>query len=249
MTTLAEVMLDLAGKISRVERGTATGGTTSTLIDTSLVQPASFFRGGTFWCLSGDNSGVIDTIISHSLNTLTLATTQTKVYAAGNRYAVSDLKFPRRDLKKAVLDVLMETDVPSIDTSMTAASGEATLSTGVGNVKRVLVDGAINNYWREIGGKLIFDYAVEGGLEVWYVAKHAEITETESINTAIDTRWLVWAAAEVAWSDYIKLHEKDRPIAIDFLNKATQQAALYKTNASKRLILSRDVHYKYWSGS
>ena len=47
MTTLADVMLDVAEILGGVRVGTATGGSTTTLVDTSRTEPAEYWQDGT----------------------------------------------------------------------------------------------------------------------------------------------------------------------------------------------------------
>ena len=44
MTTLAETMLNAAELVSNVRRGTATGGSTSTLVDAGMDEQAEYWK-------------------------------------------------------------------------------------------------------------------------------------------------------------------------------------------------------------
>lgn len=243
MTTLIQAMLEAAKVVSDVYEGTATGGSTTTLIDTAMRLPSEYFTGGTLWF--GSNCVVIDT---HNEHTFRFATV-TSGAAAGTAYSASTDMFGKAYLKSAVLHVLTNHDILQVNSAMTAAQ-EVTLASGVYNVKRVVIDDVTSYQWREMGGKLIFDSDPTGAtsLDVWYEAPHATIAESGTINTAIDLNWLKWAAAEHLWRQYIQATHKDNPVATDMLNEAKQEAEKCRIQARRfgqRLV--RDPKHASWA--
>jgi hypothetical protein len=252
-----EAMLDAARLLGFVHEGVATGGTVSTLKDSSLQDPAETFAGGTLWLLSGDNAGVTLDVLQHgSGGTLTFET-QAKAVVAGVVYAVSVHKAPRWLLMQAVNAVLTEKEVALYNDNLTVVSGqeEYTLPAGVSNVKRVEVATNTaapyaykrNMYWDEQNGSLIFDknHLPSGAglkIRIWYIAVHPFLTLTGEINPAVDLKWLRYSTVVYWWRNVLEKVGKDEPMATDLINEAKQLVAQY----NNRPLMSRDVHYGRW---
>ncbi|NMC80190.1 MAG: hypothetical protein GYA59_12575 [Chloroflexi bacterium] len=233
MTTLAEMMLETARVVGNVFESTATGGSTTTLVDTRLQAEADFYRDGTLWVLDGDNAGLCDVVTSFLENTLTIESTLTDAIVAGNSYAVADGKFPKRMLKQAILASLTKEKVMKINSSLsvTADTEDYALPTGVSDVRRVEVattaSGSyeINYFWREMDGRLYFMKGKEPKtagrtIRLYYAALHGTIGDSDAINDAIDLNLLKWRGVVHLYRNYMQRMYKDEPQIIDLLNEA-----------------------------
>lgn len=233
MTTLIGAMLETARLMGVVTEGTATGGSTTTLVDTGLDHPAGYFEGGTLWALSGNNSGLCQKVTSFMEGTLTFGTTLSTPIASGDNYAVATPEFPKYKLKQAVLHVLRFSPILKTDdtTVVTADTEEYALPTGVSNIKRIEAaaeSSAPYNFvplysWRERNGKVIFNPAPSNTgniLRIWYEGAHGEIAESGTILDSVDINWLKWSAAAFLYRDSITRIKKDDPVRVDLLNEA-----------------------------
>jgi len=253
MTTLIEAMLETARLMGVVKEGTATGGSTTTLIDTSLDDPAEYFTKGTIFVLSGTYSGTCDVIKMFNEGTFTLTTTLAGAISAGNTYAAAQPEYPKHKLKQAVLSALRFAPILKTSDSLTvtADTEEYSLPSGVSNVKRVEVAASSsspygfvpNLFWKEWNAKLIFDKGKEPTstgyiIRLWYEGAHGEIAESGSILSSIDMNWLKWSAAAFLYRDQIKKIQKDNPTDIDLLNEAKTLEAEAKRNAVRYELMS-----------
>lgn len=264
MTTLVDVMLEVARIVDLVREGTATDGSTTQLTDSNIDEPNDSYRGGTLWLLSGDNDGACEVIKSHGEGgVLTLKNTLSNAIAAGVSYAVAGRKFPKHVLKQAVQMVLRETDIMGKDETLevTADTQVYTLPTGVYDVRRVEVqtnesepyDYRINQHWREQNGSIYFDPTFEpitAGMTIrlWYAKPHGEIAESGSIDNALDIQYLKWAAAVQVLRRKIQEIKRDNPTDIDMLNEAKSLEESARNRMSKYSIrlMNRDAHLARW---
>ena len=261
MSTLAELMLDVARLMGTVREGTATDGSETTLIDTLLDEPADYFTKGTLWLLSGDNAGLCAVVNTFSENTISLADTLTAAIAAGNEYAVATPEFPKHKLKQAVLSALKHNPVLLTDDNLivTANTKEYELPEGVSDIRRVEVATEAsapysftpNMTWREWDRKLVFDKEpTDTGkiIRLWYEGAHGEIAENADILPSVDVEWLKWMAVVFLYRDMITRINKDNPTDLDLLNEAKIQEAEAKRNANKHALRSmpRDPKVTIW---
>lgn len=251
MYTQAQLMLEACRLVTVVYDGTATGGTTSTLLDTNQTDKQGTYNGGTLWVLSGTNAGKCLEVKTQAVGAFTLKDTLTATIAAGNTYAVAEgTFFPKWLLKQAVNHVLKTTDVLNINTTHSASAGECTL-TSISDIRRVLVDGEINYHWEERGGKIIFDDENKSGdLTLYYMAPSGDLaTEQTEIPGEIDPNYVIWAAAEYLWRNYIHRKVNDRS-KYSLAMKAEAQANAQTAAQMKRkyaLDMPRDPRYSRWS--
>lgn len=236
MTTLASVMLEVAKLVTPVFEGVATGGSTTTLIDTGLSMPAGHYNNGTVWMTSGTNSGDVIVIKTHGNNTLTLNETLTAAIVATDKYAVCDQTFSKPKLKQAVKMVLSGLEIPTKNTSHTASSGSITLSS-ISNVKRVLLDDVENYHWKEVGGKILFDDpdAESTDVDIYYMAAHSDLDDGGTVDAQVNLEWLKWAAAVNLWRSYLQEHHNDDPMATGFLNEALKKETELSNTAKESM--------------
>jgi hypothetical protein len=249
MTTLAQAMLEAARFVGIVHEGTATGGSTTTLVDTALSFGSGYFNGGTLWVLSGDNAGVCTPVVSQHANGTITISTQASACDSGNRYALATDKFTKAMLQQAVNYVLRRLDVTDIDTAHSASDGVATLS-GISNVRRVYTvdgDSKIRNFhWKEIDGKIVFDdSSLAETLEIWYVKSHGELSsDSGEIADDVHLDCLIASAAVYLWRNYLQKHKKDDPTALDMLNEAKTLEATARRYVIRPV--GKDPHWARW---
>lgn len=178
MTTLASVTLDVARELPgwAVVEGEATGGSTTTLVDTNypwLVDgtnpPADdYYNGGTIWFMSGSNINLsaIITDWTKSSKTFTFGTLANAI-VAGVAYAAAPKDWPLFILRQRVnLALARIGNVDQRNSTLTTVTNQQsyTLPVGVSNVRRVEVARStsapygfmVHHQWREIGGAVEF---------------------------------------------------------------------------------------------
>lgn len=237
MTTLADVMLDVAEILGGVRVGTATGGTTVTLVDTNRNEPAEYWLDGTLFLLSGTYAGVASRISAYSENTITVPTTVGGAIVAGVLYAVAPPKYSFDQMQIAIqraLDEMGESVLTDATLVVLASTNSYTLPTGVSNLMRVEVATSSDTpygyqpsyYWEENGGSLYFEpnkAPSTAGMKIrlWYRGAHAAVTLYSTvISPNVNQEWLKWMAAVNVYRDTISQTGKDDPVIIELLNQS-----------------------------
>lgn len=213
MTTVYDVSLKVAKEVMDVIESTATGGSTTTLADTTLLAllPNDHFNNGRLWIKSGTHASKVFIVSDFATATgVVTFPSVTGAIVAGVRFAIARNTYPWDQILSAIQRALDSTWVTDeITLTGDGESLEYTLPTGVYNVKGVeLEDVSITNsgrkistHWKEtIDGTLRFDYgyAPRADIEiiVSYRTPHAEIADyTTVINNEIDLEWLKYKAA------------------------------------------------------
>lgn len=205
--TLYEIMREVARNLADVREGTATGGSTTTLIDTLLVgEPDDHFNNGLIFLDLA--TPVIKQISDYAgtTSTFTWVGATSPAVAAAVKYCALTSEFNIESLKNAVNQAMRNEigKVMMIDetTTVVAEQIEYDLPTGVTDIRRIetgdSTDGwTIHRGWREEGAHLQFinDIPTEGSIKIHYAAVPAELTAlTDAINTGIDRQYLVAAA-------------------------------------------------------
>lgn len=127
--TLFDCTLELARILDNVYEGTATGGGTTTIIDTvERTEAADYWNGGTAWITydaggagaapQGEYGYISDFELSS--NTITLRSALTAAVATGDRYALCKKKYPLYLLIQKVNEtfgVIEKTDITSLTTA------------------------------------------------------------------------------------------------------------------------------------
>lgn len=210
MITLATITRQIASQAMLLTRGEATGGSTTTLVDTTnLTHPKGTFDKGVLWITGGDNAGVVVEVTKFMSNTLTFDALSNAV-AAGDTYVVAKPFISWEEMRRAVNDALEDFLVETENNGNLTGDGETlefTLPTGVYNVTGVRFrdpDDAEPRYksshWQEIGSKLRFDngYPPTDGYELYltYHVPHSELTAyDDEINREVNPVWLKRRAA------------------------------------------------------
>jgi len=242
MTTLFQVLLDVARTCGVLVSGTATGGSTTTLVDTNRLEQDDYFKGGTLFFRSGTgliNTSAKVTAYTQSSGTFTFAT-QTAP-SAGVLYSASNQS--RDTLVQAVNLALTHMGVytaldETLDLTLNAL--EYTLPAGVSNVVRVeapiqydpttttaLAYDKIYQ-WQEIGGQLHLKYPITGAygepLRIHYNRYHAEVNlDADVVSDLFNRQRLMWTAA------YFFEYER-----MQFTGNADQKETMLMQTASLR---------------
>jgi hypothetical protein len=166
MTTLAEIVLKVAREVTDVMDGAATSGATTSLTDiTNLIQPNQYWDRGTLFIKSGTHTGKALPILGYASSKVTFTSLGLVPVAVNDRYALMRGVYPWNQIVTAIVQALDSTHVTGTDATLTGDGStlEFTIPTGVYNIKRVefIRDSAerlVSNHWREVSGKLRFDY-------------------------------------------------------------------------------------------
>ncbi len=264
MTTLAQALLQTAYCLKSLRNSLATGGSTTTLIDSLMVEPDQFFNNGTLFFLSGVLIGKSVVITDWDETTKTfLFATQTNAVAAGVRYAVAESRYPREAMVQAINQALGELGplLQRNEALLTVVDqAEYTLPAGVSDVKRVQFANettapyqweAPHHWWMEWNGKLIFDESHlpdENDLliRVWYEAKHADVyLDADVISDAIHINRLAWTAAWLAALNRTGLAENSEPHAKEVAGIANQMRIMQARHPIYSM--PRDPRWAEWA--
>ena len=131
-TTLFDLTYQLAREITTVREGTASNGSTTTIVDAVRTEPDDYWNKGVAWIIydgggsaaapEGEFSIVSD--FDQTSYTITLNTTLTAAVANTDRYAISNRMFPldilRQSVNRALFDMgkVPTTDITTIDTAV-----------------------------------------------------------------------------------------------------------------------------------
>lgn len=221
MTDLTTAVLATARRLMDVFERQATGGSATTLIDTSfpsrsgIVPEDDWFNGGTIHHLSGSRTGwSVITDWVKSTTTFTVATGT--AVAATNRYAAYKGTYSLDILISAINQALQRMPaVPDEDTSLTttALQESYTLPAGVYDVREVLIEQFdtdpkykvdVRPWMDELDGTLKFKPGREwqwtgDTIHLWYYTKHTDLTAaTDTISNYLALEWLSMEAAIIA---------------------------------------------------
>lgn len=266
MTTLAEATLDLARVIYAVLESTATGGSTTTLVDSSLaaVYSDDHWNQGTIWFLSGALAGKTAVITDYtgSTGTFTFAT-QTSAVANGISYAVISKFYPRYVLRQAINRVIQSVGMlPATDETLVSVADQEvyTLPAGVSNVKRVYVSYETEEpynwlrslHWEEINGELIFDTYAQPNEDdlpiklVYMVQQDTLDADTDTIDDQIHIDRLTWAAAVHAlrWK-LPKIDDEDQSFTVQLQHAQAMDLAMQRKHKIPKI--TRDPRLAGWS--
>jgi hypothetical protein len=246
MATLIEAALRVTQKLHDVYYGTATGGTTTTLVDTLCTEQQGYFNNGVMWLTSGSNIGEWVEIVSFGNGTFTFKSAVTPSIALGDKYAVIPDDLSRNLLRNVINEACKS--VSKIYTSdstlvVVANQEEYTLPTGVSDVRRVEVaenatspySYGVNAYWKENGGKLYFhpnhipDQTAGNKIRLWYATIHPDLDDTSTLYWQVDD--ILWLAIiYVLQHDYIA-HGEDHKWVVEMNRKAEEE----QEKANRRL--------------
>ena len=193
-----------------IRQSTATGGTTTTLVDTvGLIQPNDHWLGGTLWILSGGYAGTVKKITDSALsgNSITFSAL-TSAISAGIDYVVLGPDVTYANLVMAINQALREITVEHVDKTLVGVNGtyEYTLPTDVTRVVGVDLYRSDTLYksthWSETEeGKIKFDrgYSPCDDDAIWlhYLETHGDLeTDAEEVEDLLELPVLMQLATE-----------------------------------------------------
>jgi len=245
MATLIEAALRVIKRIAPVYYGTATGGSTTTLIDTLNTEQQGFYDNGIIWLLTGSNPGEWVDILSFGNGTFTFKSAVTPTIAAGDKYACITSDWERKDLRSAVNEAcksISKTFASDATLTVVANQEEYTLPSGVSDVRRIEVaenttspySYVTNPYWNEVAGKIYFhpdhvpDAAAGNKIRLWYAKEHADLDDTTSLYWSIDD--MQWAAVI-----YLLQQKNTKSMDDDWVKDLYDKAQIENAIAMRRL--------------
>ena len=212
--TLFDIVLGTMDELGLVVYGTATGGATTTLIDTSLTgKKDDTYKGGTAF-LTYDKAGLLaapegefSEVSAYTDSTGTLATVWTAAPVAGDFYALAMPDWTLDEMIGLVNRALVRMGpVPQEDTSLTAAANttEYTLPAATrGGLRRVYVDlysttsdtrpQELTDWRAPTGSTVIFrSQPSTGALTLIYMAPHAAMdVYTDTLSNYVPLRRII----------------------------------------------------------
>lgn len=262
MPTTADVLLRTAELLRGLRYGIATGGSTTTLVDSLMAEPDDYFDGGTIWFLSGANAGKSAVLTDYDLATHTFTfAAQSAACAATNRYAVMDANYPREALVAALnTALLMIGPVDMVDDTLfvVADQEEYTLPSGMNNIKRVQAAGSLTapyqwgtplRHWYEKNGTLYIDaFSVPGlttNAQIRLIGEkyHPRVwADTDSVTEAVRLENIAVEAAYYAAltrSGYNENSSDDTKSTLDRLEKLRAMNPVYVCRMSKDPTLAK----------
>jgi hypothetical protein len=260
MPTLFDALLKTQELLKELHQGTATGGSTTTLVDTTLDAPTAIFNGGTLFVLTGDNAGkCLSVVYDGTTKTFTFAE-QTEPVAEGDLYAVASPHYTRTDLLQAIRQALEDIGTfTQIDDTLTADEDleEYDLPDGVLHVVRVQVAAnatephgwkTVRN-WRQVGTKLIFDAPLTADgmpMRVYHNARHPALEDdTDSIDPMLNLMRLAWTAAYYAAFLRSRNVQNQEPHTAELVKLADEKRFEMQARYPVMKLL-RDVRFSQW---
>lgn len=249
MTILFDVLLRVARQVTEdVWESTATGGSATTLVDSSAnVEADDFWNGGTLFFKSGStgriNTTAVITDFTKLTGTFTVATGV--ALATGNTYLALTPAIPLANLIRAVNNALKKQTLITEDetTDIVASQYDYSLPAGVSNVLAVYfgndTDGwERSNTWGERNGELTF-YAYEPGtaddhIRILYWGNHGEVgASSDTINAQINVDLLVFDALAELWGQRA-MRSDENPRAKDRQAFFYQEAEKLRNRKAKK---------------
>jgi hypothetical protein len=223
--TLFDLTYELARALGVVNEGTATGGSTSTLVDTvELSQDDDFWNGGTVWVTydaggagaapQGEYSVVSD--FTASSDTASLRSTLTAAIAANDRYAIARKRYPLNLLISKINETLITIPIEKTDTAtvtIAESQTEYSLPADVWDLKQVWMaanEDADDNAWQQLNdwrvqksatgtaNKLVLgrQFATDVVLKLVYLTYHQTLrAATDKLDDTIHADRVIYNAA------------------------------------------------------
>lgn len=223
--TLFDLTYQLAVALGAISEGTATNGSTTTVVDTvRLTQDDDFWNGGSLWLLydagglgaapQGEYRVVTDFVAS--TDTATLESALSAAIGAGDKYAIARTRYPLQILIQKVNEALVGVKIEKVDTSTITIATEQTeysLPSDVLELKEVWIstgDDTDDNGWQRIydfhvlksatgtANKIAFDrqFSTDTSIRLVYTAYHTTlISASDKLDDSIHINRVVYNAA------------------------------------------------------
>lgn len=251
--TFYELIRSVAKQLMEARAGIATGGSTTTLIDTNLDAPNDYYNGGLLFV--DHTVPVINKITDWASATFTFTFPTSTAVAAGIKYTVVNERFPLDVIKNAINQCLIE-DVGMImmvDETITAVDDQEmyTLPANVSDVRRVEIGTEdetwkTNYCWQEELGKLRFlnDKPATGDtIRVHYATSHAELIDLDdTLDDRLNIDMIIHAACIHALQWRITKVRENEPGLKDKLAFHEMKAAFAKSRMGSWLLNRDPIH-------
>lgn len=238
----AEYILHAARIVTSVYDGAITSGSGNTFVDEECTERIDTFKDGTVVFTSGSAKWEVRKIEQHSNGTFVYSGSAANI-APNDTYSAIYPEFSTNELITTCRTAISNVFIPKLS-EQEIVNGECTLSEGVSNVKRVIIDDLINYHWEERDKKLYFDNkSLNTKCKVWYLSSITPNNTTEEIEAYIDKHYIGWAAAALLWRNKIQRIRKDNPVSVEMLNeaKANEIEAYQRMSRYAPAILTRDA--------
>jgi hypothetical protein len=264
--TLFSITYELAKILGNVVDGTATGGGTTTLIDTAAfdAEADDYWNNGTIWIHSGVNASktAIITNWDNASKTWTFDPALAAVVATVT-YSVATADYPRYILRQAVNRALKEMgSVEDVNTALSTTSNTETytLPTGVSNIKRVEIGinsstpiyYYVHSHWYEKDGLLWFDpgYMPDAGYTIRLTYAPLTVTtldsDTATFSDLIHPDAVIWAAAVFALRWRLQKTQDNEPERVRYMNEAIARAEANASKFKPPTNPQKDAHFGGW---
>ena len=209
MTTLFEALLGTAELIGMTRSGkTTAAGSTSTLVDVTLMDTDDSYNGGTVFFTSSSLTRRV-TDYAQSSGTVTFTPVMSALIAVDTYYTITNAR--REDIVQAVNQALRQIGaVTKINDTLVVIDDtqEYTLPAGVSNVTRIAIANDTSTpieyhraySWHEYDGKLYIHEPISQPagytIRLYYDANPTQVNaDTDVISDLIDRNRLYWTAA------------------------------------------------------
>lgn len=253
MTTFYDLIKELAYNIGDTREGTATGGTTTTLIDTTLGEANDYYNKGTLLIEQATPVIVKVTDYASATTTFTFGAIDTAV-AAGIAYTAIHMRWPLDVLRRAInLALLEHGKVMDIDESLTIVADQERYTkpgTVTDDIRRIeLGDEDEDNWeihygWRVEDGEIRFlgwnPTDTTKTARIHYVKQHAALDAlTDTLDEQVNREALMVSACKHALKWRNAKVGKDEPGITELLNYYLSLDAQYRNKRTSEL-LNRD---------
>lgn len=259
-----DALLEVAELVCNTYRGTATGGTTTTVTEDQLVIKTGEYNNGTIFIHSGTYAGSVRRITSNAEGTITFTPALAGAVLTGVNFTLADAaKFTLEKMKAAINHSLRDYDVAAIDETLLYDPEEdyIALPTGVTDVRTVEI---ANNAttpldymkiygWKEEAGNLFiysgcYNDDEDHTLKLTYIKKAGEYADTAEWDEGVYMPRVKWEAISFLYRDLYSKVEKDNPILQDLLAQAIDKATKERTKGSyTKPLPQRSVRTSGWS--
>jgi len=250
MSTLFEVSLALADRLGVLRYSTATGGSTSTVVDTTRTEGVNEFDGGTIWIITDAGGlgaapeGEFARISSWTLTTHTFAISAITAVGAGDRYGFTAARYPLDVLVNAINSEIRKYKVVRYDSTsldVVNAQSEYDLPDGIYShnligVYEATVDDADDNRWTPLNFHvldsatqplLVIDSPAGVGNDIMleYLAFHEPVYDCDDvIDDMIPLERILPAAAANCELIRMRTYSSESKLDVDMLQFYRQEA-------------------------
>jgi hypothetical protein len=272
MTIAFNALLDLARIVGPATESVATGGSSTTIVDSGLGGSDDEWNGGTAFIITDaggasaapeNECGRVSDYVA-STGTLTIRTSDlTAAPASGDTYAVC--KVPRHELYQAVNaalrdvgplayedDTTLDTAANTLEYTLPAAARYDVRQIWIATNTTTPYDYQENHYWRVILNKttynLIFtaEPPASRNIRIVYCAKHAEVkTASATIDATAPYDYVIWRAAYHTYRRRQHQVGREDNKWVGLMNEAAEYAA-QALQKHPILLPDRSTRFAYW---